>query len=119
MDALTSIISYEIKRQYKSVRKFAQAVDIPQTTISSTLKNGVNGTAYGTVVKICEKLNIELVDYKFPVHADSTALNLLSAYNRLDDKGRHTVNAVLKTEYNRCKTGIEDYDISKIGIYEI
>ena len=67
MDVLTDLISTEIKRQYKSVRKFSQAIDIPQTTLASAIKNGVSGTAYETIVKICKALNIQLINYKFPI----------------------------------------------------
>lgn len=116
MDSLTSLILSEIKRQYKSVRKFSQETDIPQTTISSALKNGVSGTAYGTVVRICEKLNIESANHMIPFHADQNALKLLAVYSRLDNKGRHTVHAVLKTEYERCVSGRDSYDLSTINV---
>ena len=80
MDVLTNMISTEIKRQYKSVRRFSQAVNIPQTTLASTLKNGVSGTAYETVVKICKALDIQLVNYRFPLHVDDNALKMLDIY---------------------------------------
>ena len=112
MDVLTSMISTEIKRQYKSVRKFSQIINIPQTTLASTLKNGVSGTAYETIVKICKALDIKLVNYQFPLHIADNALKMLDIYNKLDNKGRHVVHTVLKMEYERCSSDLSDYELN-------
>ena len=58
MDELTLLIKQEIKKQYRSVRQFALHVGIAQTTVVSALKNGVSGTGFATVMKICKALNI-------------------------------------------------------------
>ena len=111
MDVLTKMISDEIKKQYKSVRKFSQTINIPQTTLASALKNGVSGTAYETIIKICKALDIQLVNYQFPLHVDENALKLLDIYNNLDDKGRHAVHTVLKMEYERNIANLSDYEL--------
>ncbi len=116
MDVLTDMIMTEIKKQYKSVRKFSQAIDIPQTTLASALKNGVSGTAYETIVKICKALNIQLVNYQFPLHIDDNALKLLDIYNKLDEKGKHTVHTVLKMEYDRCSADLSEYQINSFSL---
>ena len=110
MDVLTNLISTEIKKQYKSVRKFSMTVGIAQTTIVSALKNGVGGTSFSTVMKICEALNIKMVTYSTPFLIDSNWDSLLNLYNSLDDKGRHTVDVVLNMEYQRCSS---EKDISE------
>ena len=114
MDVLTDLISTEIKRQYKSVRKFSQAIDIPQTTLASAIKNGVSGTTYETIVKICKALNIQLINYKFPIYVDDNSLRMLDIYNKLDDKGRHAVRAILKMEYERCSSDLSDYELPRM-----
>lgn len=45
MDNLTKLVRDEITRQYRSVRQFAFAVDIPLSTINSALHNGVGGSS--------------------------------------------------------------------------
>lgn len=102
MDKLTELISFEIKRQYRSVRSFAVHMDIPQTTLFSMLKNGVSGTSYETVVNICRELGIEVVNYDSPIATDNELLSIIEKYNFLDDIGVHTVKAVLDAEYKRC-----------------
>lgn len=102
MDKLTNTIYTEIKRQYKSVRRFALNIGIPQTTLASALKNGIGGTSYDTVVKICEALNIKLVNYENPIKIDDDTLIFLKKYNALDDYGIHTIQTVLEMEYSRC-----------------
>ena len=80
-------------------------MEIPQTTLFSLLKNGIGGTAYETVVKICEELGIGLINYNTAIKIDSDVLNMIQKYNFLDEVGAHTVNAVLNAEYERCIDG--------------
>ena len=82
MDILTETIKTEIKRQFKTVRSFSQQIGIPQTTISSILKNGVGGTGYDTIVKICKELNVEIVNYDFPIHIDENSLKIIADKNK-------------------------------------
>ena len=114
MNELTQIISEEIKKQYKSVRKFAEEMGIAQTTIVSALKNGIGGTAYDTVVKICEKLNIELVNYSSHIVMTNDVIDLINMYNALDEKGAHAVTAFAAMEFNRSK-GNDDYIMQAIS----
>ncbi|MBE5039265.1 hypothetical protein [Ructibacterium gallinarum] len=102
MDQLTALIKQEIKKQYKSVRQFTTYLDIPYTTIASALKNGVGGTAYDTVTKICQALDIQLINYQNPVLINQDVLNVLERYNSLDEKGMHVVRTVLEIETARC-----------------
>ena len=60
MDELTLLIKSEIKRQYKSVRRFAAEISVPQSTIISAMRKGISGTAFETVIKICNALDIKL-----------------------------------------------------------
>ncbi len=103
MDKLTELIAGEIKKQYRSVRSFAMSINVPQTTIVSALKNGVSGTAYVTVVKMCEALNIRLVNFESNIKLDDDSIDVLTKYNLLDNMGQHTVKTVLEMELNRCK----------------
>ncbi len=102
MDRLTEIISEEIKKQYKSIRKFSQDTGIAQTTIISALKKGIGGTAYDTVVKICSTLHIELVNYDSNIVMTNDVIDLTNMYNCLDEKGMHAVMAFTAMEYDRC-----------------
>lgn len=102
MDQLTNLIKKEIKKQYKSVRQFTSVLDIPYTTVASALKNGINGTAYETVTKMCEALNIRIVNYQHPLLINDEVITVLNMYNALDEKGAHAVRTVMEMEYLRC-----------------
>ncbi len=102
MDHLTALIKQEIKRQFKSVRKFTSYLDIPYTTIASALKNGVGGTAYDTVVKICQALDISMVNYQDTALINEDTLGVLARYNSLDEQGSHAVRTILEIEAARC-----------------
>ena len=52
MDSITILIRDEIKRQYKSVKKFSEVSGIPYSTLSNALTKGVGGTSYDTVIRI-------------------------------------------------------------------
>ena len=49
LDSITALIKNEIKSQYKSLSKFAEASGIPYSTLSNALSRGVGGTSYDTV----------------------------------------------------------------------
>ena len=99
MDNLTRIVKTEISRQYKSVRQFAFAVNIPLSTINSALHNGIGGSSFDTVVQICQTLGIKAIFY-----LTEDTQQLLDQYAQLDDYGRHTIASVMKVEYDRCST---------------
>ncbi len=102
-DYLTELIVDEVKKQYRSVRRFAMHLGIPQTTVASALKNGVGGTAYTTVVQMCKELNIKLVNYDTPLPMDDKTVTMIEKYHSLDEKGRHCIDTLVKMEYERCK----------------
>jgi len=57
------ILKKEILTQYKSVRQFAIEMQIPYSTLVTALDRGIEGMAYGTVIKMCDKLNLNPVDF--------------------------------------------------------
>ncbi len=103
MDELTLLIKQEIKKQYRSVRQFAFSVGIAQTTVVSALKNGVSGTGFNTVMKMCKALDIQVFNYEVPLVINESVISLLQKYNSLDKLAEHTVQTVLNVEYERCK----------------
>lgn len=102
MDNLTKIVRAEIARQYKSVRQFSFAVNIPLSTINSALHNGIGGSSYDTVMQICRTLGIKAISDDAAFYLTDDTERLLSQYAQLDDYGRHTVSTVLQVEYDRC-----------------
>ena len=102
MDEFTMLVKNEIKRQYKSVRQFASAIDVPQSTIISALRKGIGGMSFDTVVKICSALGIKL-SMNSGVFMDKEKTELLETFGELDDRGRYTVKAVCNVELLRCR----------------
>ena len=102
MDEFTMLIKNEIKRQYKSVRQFAAAIDVPQSTIISALRKGIGGTSFDTVVKICTALGIKL-SMNSGIFMDKEKSDLLDAFGELDERGRYTVRAACNVELLRCR----------------
>jgi len=107
MNDLSSLIKDEIKKQYKSVRQFSMASGIPQTTLMSAFKNGVNGMAYETVVKICSLLHIELVNYNTHLVMTDDVINMINMFNALDEKGEHAIMAFMAMEFERCNSSLD------------
>ena len=58
------ILKREILSQYKSVRQFAIDMSIPYSTLVTALDRGIEGMAYGTVIKMCDRLNLNPVDFQ-------------------------------------------------------
>ena len=102
MDNLTRIIRSEISKQYRSVRQFAFAVGVPLSTVNSALHNGVGGSSFDTVLQMCKALGIKALGDDAAFYLTENTEELLTRYAVLDDYGRHTINAVMKVEYERC-----------------
>ena len=102
MDELAMTVKSEIKRQYKSVRQFAAAIDIPQSTIISGLRKGIGGMAFDTVLKMCSALGVKL-SVNSGVFMDKEKSELLEYFGELDDRGRYTVKSVCNVELLRCR----------------
>ena len=102
MDNLTKIIREEIGKQYKSVRQFAFAVDVPLSTVNSALHNGVGGSSFDTVLRLCKVLGIKDIGDDAAFYLTDDTEKLLTQYAKLDDYGRHTIASVMQVEYDRC-----------------
>ncbi len=102
MDELTMLIKTEIKRKYKSVRQFSEAIGVPQSTIISALRKGIGGTSFDTVVKICRALGIKLPSSTSLV-MDREKSELLEYFTELDERGKYAVKAVCNVELLRCR----------------
>lgn len=102
MDKITELIKEEIKRQYKSLNKFSEVSGIPYSTLANALSRGIGTMSYDTVIKICNLLNL-----KQAFDSDLTIFNakfqdICNMLGCLDNEGVHTVETVLKVEYDRC-----------------
>ena len=103
MDRITELIKEEIKRQYGSLNKFSKEIGIPYSTLSNGLTRGVGSMTYDMVNKMCAKLNL-----KQAYDSDLTIFNdkfkeICQMLEQLDNAGVHTVETILKVEYDRCK----------------
>lgn len=49
-----------IINKYGSIRQFSLKADVPNTTIDSILKRGIDNSNVGNVIKICKALNISI-----------------------------------------------------------
>ena len=45
--------------RYTSLRQFAQAADIPYSTLMTILSRGVGGASFDAVMQICKALELE------------------------------------------------------------
>ena len=90
LDKITNIIKDEIKRQYKNLRRFSEESGIPYSTLSNAL------------ARICKLLNLrQFYDEDIIIFNDKFK-DICAMLSEIDEKGIHTVETVLKMEYNRC-----------------
>ena len=75
------ILKKEILSQYRSVRQFALEMQIPYSTLVTALERGIDGMAYGTVIKMCNKLNLNPVDFS-SLERDTTISEQLNQEGR-------------------------------------
>ena len=87
------ILKHEILRQYRSVRAFALDMEIPYSTLVTALERGIEGMAYGTVIRICDRLSLNPVDFSSLERSSYLGDTLLEnrvmqKYLRLNEEGR-------------------------------
>ena len=90
------ILKQEILKQYKSVKQFAIDMEIPYSTLVTALDRGIEGMAYGTVIRMCDKLSLNPVDFsnieKGEVLGEKILENrVMQYYIRLNKKGRKRI----------------------------
>ena len=90
------ILKKEILRQYRSVRQFAMEMNIPYSTLVTALDRGIEGMAYGTVIRICDKLSLNPVDFssleKGEVLGEKLLENrVMQYYIQLNKRGRKKI----------------------------
>jgi hypothetical protein len=94
------ILKKEILLQYKSVRQFAIDMSIPYSTLVTALDRGIEGMAYGTVIRMCDKLNLNPVDFT-PLEKGTDLGNkivenrVMQQYVKLNKTGRKKVLDVM------------------------
>lgn len=87
------ILKQEILRQFRSVRAFALELEIPYSTLVTALDRGIEGMAYGTVIRICKRLSLNPVDFT-PLENDAflgaqlLENTVMSRYLKLNDLGK-------------------------------
>ncbi len=90
------ILKLEILKQYRSVRQFAIEMEIPYSTLVTALERGIEGMAYGTVIKMCDKLSLNPVDFT-SLEADATLgaqlleNRVMQYYMKLNPMGRDKI----------------------------
>ena len=90
------ILKKEILRQYRSVRQFAMEMSIPYSTLVTALERGIEGMAYGTVIRMCDKLSLNPVDFSSLERDTSLGAQLLENrvmqyYIKLNQSGRDKI----------------------------
>lgn len=60
IQTLSEVLKSEILKKYQNIKQFSDASGIPYMTISSVLKRGVENSVFGTVLRICNALNISI-----------------------------------------------------------
>ncbi len=108
------ILKKEILKQYRSVRQFAMDMDIPYSTLVTALERGIEGMAYGTVIKMCDKLGLNPVDFTSletdaPLGAQLLENRVMQYYMKLNQTGRDKVLELMddfvQIEKYRAKKG--------------
>lgn len=90
------ILKREILKQYRSVRQFAMEIDIPYSTLVTALERGIEGMAYGTVIKMCDRLSLNPVDFtslesEAPLAAQLLENRVMQNYVKLNQLGRDKI----------------------------
>jgi predicted transcriptional regulator len=99
------ILKGVILSRYKSIRQFAVEMNIPYSTLITALERGVDGMAYSTVIKICEALSLNPLDFSpleegNSVSSQITTRKVMDSYWKLNKAGRKRILEIMD-DYTR------------------
>ena len=99
------ILKGVILSRYKSIRQFAVEMNIPYSTLITALERGVDGMAYSTVIKICEALSLNPLDFSpleegNSVSSQITTRKVMDRYWKLNKAGRKRILEIMD-DYTR------------------
>ena len=94
------VLKKVILSQYKSVRQFAVEMDIPYSTLVTALERGIEGMAYSTVIRICDVLSLNPVDFTpldegDDLSAQITTKRVMERYSKFNRIGRKKVLEIM------------------------
>ena len=95
------ILKKEILTQYRSLRQFALDMEIPYSTLVTALERGIEGMAYGTVIRMCDKLNLNPIDFT-SLERDTTVSEqllenrVMQYYVKLNQEGRDKILGIME-----------------------
>lgn len=95
------ILKKEILTQYRSLRQFAIEMEIPYSTLVTALERGIEGMAYGTVIRMCNRLRLNPIDFTSLERDTSISEQLLENsvmqyYLKLNYEGRQKVMSIME-----------------------
>lgn len=113
-----------IIEKYGSLKKFAESVDIPWSTLDGVIKRGVNKANITSLIKICEGLNIDCESlYYGDIITKQTILKEeplsedeqehIRKYRSLNTDGKEIVDIILDREYEFAEYRKKIEDIKK------
>ena len=94
------VLKRVILSQYKSVRQFAVEMDIPYSTLVTALERGIEGMAYSTVIRICDALSLNPVDFTpldegEGLSSQITTKRVRERYDKFNRAGRKKILEIL------------------------
>ena len=114
------ILKKEILTQYRSLRQFALEMEIPYSTLVTALERGIEGMAYGTVIRMCGKLNLNPIDFT-SLERDTTISEqllenrVMQYYVKLNQAGRDKVLGIME-DYSEIEKYKEKQNLVKAFI---
>ena len=99
------ILKKVILSRYKSIRQFAVAMNIPYSTLITALERGVDGMAYSTVIRICEALSLNPLDFSPLAEGNTlssqiTTRRVMERFWKLNKSGRKRILDIMD-DYTR------------------
>ena len=90
------LLKKEILSRYKSVRAFALEIGIPYSTLVTGMERGVESMSYETVMKICDKLSLNPLDFSAlerdaSLNATFLKDKVMVNYLKLNEEGREKI----------------------------
>ena len=98
-------LKHEVLSQYKSVRAFTSAINIPYSTLDSVFKRGIANAGVSTMIKVFDALDLDIESISLGelCHRDANkkSPDTAEAASREDDSGADPLRSTLLHNFDQ------------------
>ncbi len=115
-----------ILSKYGSISEFSASISMPNSTVNSILRRGVDNSNVANVIAICDALGISTdelaagrITVKPPAYIHPDEIIIINSFRALDTRGKQLVNAVIEKELSLSKESKKAHHLNNERLVDV